>query len=341
MAAAFPLTRPVARANARAVFDLCAGFVYSQVLLACVETGLLEALQQKPRNQSELSDITGLPLEGLDRLLKAAAALKLIERRSQQRYGLGPMGAALLGNPGVLKMIRHHPSLYADLADPKALLQERSSATQLAAYWPYAGGEHAAEHSEDIAETYSALMSATQGFIADEVLNAYRFDQHRKLLDVGGGDGSFLRAVAQRSPDIALSLFDLPPVARIAQSRFSEEGVCAEVQSGDMFEDTWPVGADLISFIRILHDHDDDQVAKLLDKARQTLAPGGSVIVAEPTADSARAGNAYFGMYLWAMGSGRPRTLKEIKAMLRAAGFSRIGARRTRQPLLVRVVIAS
>lgn len=40
-AARFPLTRSIAERQSRAVFDLCAGFVYSQVLAAVVELDLL------------------------------------------------------------------------------------------------------------------------------------------------------------------------------------------------------------------------------------------------------------------------------------------------------------
>ena len=51
-------------------------------------------------------------------------------------------------------------------------------------------------------------------------------------------------------------------------------------------------------------------------------------------------GDAYFGLYLWAMGSGRPRTADELKAMLRTAGFTRIREAGTAQPLLTRVLVA-
>ena len=44
-AARFPLTRPIARARSRALFDLVAGFAYSQVLLACVELGVFELVR--------------------------------------------------------------------------------------------------------------------------------------------------------------------------------------------------------------------------------------------------------------------------------------------------------
>ncbi len=47
-AAAFPLTRPTAHRNARALFDLCAGFVYAQVLAACLRLDLFRILADGP-----------------------------------------------------------------------------------------------------------------------------------------------------------------------------------------------------------------------------------------------------------------------------------------------------
>ncbi|HIP77133.1 MAG TPA: methyltransferase, partial [Kiloniellaceae bacterium] len=68
----FPLTRPLARQQLRGLFDLCAGFVYSQVLYAFVTAGLLEALQAGPRRPEELTRHSGLPEPALRRLLQAA-----------------------------------------------------------------------------------------------------------------------------------------------------------------------------------------------------------------------------------------------------------------------------
>ncbi|MFP4127151.1 MAG: methyltransferase dimerization domain-containing protein, partial [Alphaproteobacteria bacterium] len=71
-ASAFPVTRPVARRRVRELFDLCAGFVYSQVLYACVRLELLEALAAGPLDRAALAARVDLPAEGLDRLLEAA-----------------------------------------------------------------------------------------------------------------------------------------------------------------------------------------------------------------------------------------------------------------------------
>jgi demethylspheroidene O-methyltransferase len=51
-------------------------------------------------------------------------------------------------------------------------------------------------------------------------------------------------------------------------------------------------------------------------------------------------GDGYFGMYLWAMGSGRPRTADEIMAMLRSAGFAKMREISTNLPIITRVVLA-
>jgi demethylspheroidene O-methyltransferase len=51
-------------------------------------------------------------------------------------------------------------------------------------------------------------------------------------------------------------------------------------------------------------------------------------------------GDAYFGMYLWAMGSGRPRTAGELAGMLENAGFRRVQQLPTRIPLQTSVLVA-
>ncbi len=51
-------------------------------------------------------------------------------------------------------------------------------------------------------------------------------------------------------------------------------------------------------------------------------------------------GDAYFGFYLMAMGSGRPRTSDELSRMVRDAGFASVREHGTRRPLLARVLVA-
>ncbi|MBP0463350.1 methyltransferase domain-containing protein [Roseomonas sp. PWR1] len=344
-AARFPLTRPFARRRARALFDLCAGFVYTQVLLACVRLDVFAILAQQPMPTQRLAQRIGLPLESAERLMAAAASLGLTARRSDGAWAIGPLGAAMIGNDGLAAMVEHHAMLYADLADPVALLRRPRGGNALSSYWAYSGAESPGEVGADRIRDYTALMAASQPMVAEEVLATYRFDAHRAVLDVGGGNGAFLRAVAAEARAPRLMLFDLPAVAEEARARFAAAGLGARasVFGGDFTKDALPEGADLITLVRVLHDHDDDVSSALLARIRAALPPGGRILIAEPMSGTAGAepmGEAYFGFYLLAMGRGRPRRPEEIAAMLAAAGFARPRLLPTPTPLLTRVIVA-
>ncbi|MEE7447775.1 methyltransferase [Methylobacterium radiotolerans] len=340
-AAGFPLTRHVAQRNTRALFDLCAGFVYAQVLTACIRLDLFVILAEGPLAVDALARRLDLPPDAARRLLRAAESLGLLRALSNDRFGLADLGAALVGNPGIAAMIEHHALLYADLADPVALLRGQAQPTRLAGYWPYAAG--ATGDARTVAP-YSGLMGASQALIAEDVLDACDLSRVRHLMDVGGGEGAFLQAVAARHAAPRLTLFDLPAVAERAAGRLGRSGLGERItcRGGD-FHGGLPVGPDTISLVRIVHDHDDAPAQALLRAAHATLPPGGTLLIAEPMAGTPGAepvGDAYFGFYLLAMGSGRPRRAEELRAMLAAAGFSAIREHPTRRPLLARVLEA-
>lgn len=344
-AAAFPLTRPIARRRARALFDLCAGFVYTQVLLSCVRLRLFDRLLDGPRTVAELAGEIGLSPDATLRLLDAAVSLDLLARRGAGRYALGSLGCAMIDNPGVSAMVEHHAALYADLRDPVALLRgERPGA--LSGYWPYAETDCPDSLAQDQTDAYTRLMSASQSFIAEEVLAVYDFRRHRCLLDVGGGDGSFLSHVARQAPALYLKLLDLPPVAARAAERFAASGLAGRTETigGDAIAGVWPNGADVVSFIRVLHDHNDDAVLAMLRAARNALPADGTLLIAEPmsgTPGAERIGDAYFGFYFLAMGQGRSRTAAELEALLTQAGFGGFQRIPTHVPMLVRVLKAN
>lgn len=343
-AAAFPLTRFVARRRARALFDLCAGFVYAQVLQACVQLGLFGILAAGPQTLATLSHRLSLSPDATRRLLLAAVSLHLVEERGPDQFGLGTLGAALAGNPGLAAMIAHHGLLYDDLRDPVALLRGWSGTGELARYWPYAGAPSPAALGREATEPYTRLMAGSQALVAEEVLAAYRFDRHRRLLDIGGGDGAFLAAALARAPHLRGTVFDLPSVADQARSRFAASGLeeRSEAIGGDFLADPLPGGADLITLVRVIHDHDDAAVAALLNAVRRAMPADGTLLIAEPLAGTpgAEPVGAYFAFYLLAMGSGRPRTARELRALLAAAGFDRIEFHATRMPLLTSVITA-
>ena len=347
------LTRWIVRRRSKQVFDVMAGFVYSQVLLACVRLRVFELVNESPRTLDELALTCQVPASAMQRLMNSAVALRLLSLRGQGRYGLGALGAPVAGHPGIRAMIEHHAVLYHDMQDPVALLRDQVSDGQMAAYWPYSGVDAAEElkASElrtwqgDKVERYSQLMSASQPFVVDEVLAAYDFSQHQCLLDVGGGQGTFVGRLAVGFKSLKLQLFDLPQVAALAQASFQSKGFAdrATAYGGDFLRDALPVGADIVTLVRVAHDHPDDHVKSILRAIHTALPVGGTLLLAEPMAQNANQkplGDAYFHFYLLAMGAGRLRTAGELSAMLREAGFADIQLASNPMPLQTRILSA-
>ena len=340
-----PFMRFMARRRARALFDLVSGFVYSQILSTCVQLDVFTLLQPGPMSRDAISRAIGLDREATDVLLRSATSLKLIENREGDRYGLGIHGAALLANPGVCKMIEHHTFLYRDLTDPVALLKREQDETMLSMFWDYAGARQQQSGDGLGTEPYTDLMSASQAMVAEQIIDTYPLHKHQCLLDVGGGDGTFLRTVAKAAPDLSLKLFDLPPVAAQARTRFAQSDIHNEISchGGSVFENALPQGADVISLVRIVHDHNDDAALAILKRCREALPPGGTLLLAEPMGREKvgdPATDAYFGLYLHAMGRGRPRTARELEALISQAGFSRCQSMRTHMPMLTSLLVA-
>ena len=342
-AADFPLTRPIARARSKALFDLIAGFTFSQTLAACLELGLFERVATAPASLESLAKDVGFEPKNLERLLKAAISLDLLEKTSSGTYDLGIHGAALRGNPYIAGFIRHHALLYKDLLDPVGLVRGRHE-TALSRYWAYAGAGEKAPANRAAVGDYTELMAASQQAVAREILALHDFSDARHVIDVGGSNGTFIAAAADRYPTLRFTLFDLPAVTEIASETFEKHGISGRTQitSGSFLKDPLPLGADVATLIRVLHDHDDDSALVILTGIRKALPPQGRLVLAEPLSgapDTAPIADAYFGLYFAAMGQGKTRTSTEIAHLGRMAGFTRISTPRSRMPLITSVMV--
>ncbi|UIP06909.1 methyltransferase [Erythrobacter sp. SDW2] len=338
----WPIVRSVARYRAARQFDLIAGFVYTQVTQVYVTTGLLAALRERVMRLDEVQGLTGLSEAAALRLLRAGEGIGLSESAQEGVWTLGRTGAELSANDGAMAMVAHHALLYRDLANPLELLRRApGEGTALSAFWTYAmpGG------AEQSAQPYSQLMAATQPMVWQQVIGHYRFDSHRRMLDVGGGSGGFVEAIGTHATGLKLGIFDLPEVVMLARNRVAGTALEPRValHPGSFRTDPIPTGYDLVTLVRILHDHDDDVAQALLGSIFESLPSGGKLLIIEPMARTRGAkamGDSYFGLYLWAMGSGRPRPFAEIAGMARKAGFARVVEIDTPLPIIARALLA-
>ncbi len=326
-AARTPLVRRIARTEGAALFDVVAGFVNAQVLMALVDLRVLHLLLDGPLDVVQIAQACAVPPARMQVLLQAGAGLGLLRRHRDGRFGLALRGASLLGVPGLQAMIMHHRALYADLADPAAFWRTGGE-TRLAQFWPYVVGAAGAVDPETTA-TYSELMAESLVLVAEDTLAMVTLSGISRLMDVGGGTGAFLAAVGRAYPRLRLDLFDLPMVLEGARRRLEASGFADRLtlHPGSFRDGPLPRGADAISLVRVLYDHDDSTVAGLLRAAHDALPAGGRLIISEPMSGGAapdRATDVYFAVYTLAMQTGRTRSAREISELLQRAGFANI-----------------
>jgi len=347
--AKIPFLKNIAKKRANQLFDVMAGFVYTQILLSCVRLNLFNLLKDGPLSLDEIKRVCALDVTPLKKLLDAAVSIELLEIRSKNRYGLGTLGAPMVGNTALSSMIEHHTVLYDDLRDPLRLLSGDIEIKKMEKFWPYVSPDQQDQEAlkdKERVKSYSDLMSASLPLVADQVVDAYDFSQHECLLDVGGGQGTFLKHVFVNAPQLKRKLFDLPGVVNLAKDSFAltPDHQDIEVHGGDFFKDALPQGADLITLVRVIFDHDDERVKILLKSIFDALPAGGKLLVAEPMADTPdhpAMGHAYFGFYLLAMGRGRPRTMQEISHLASYAGFKGVKMLPCSMPINAQVLLIS
>ena len=208
----------------------------------------------------------GLSVPAARRLLKAAASLRLLRALPNDRFALDDLGAAMIGNPAIAAFVAHHDLLYSDLRDPVALLRGEHE-TALSRFWPYAADRPGDANERRGAVGRRSLRRLQRVDVAHP--GACRGNRPRRLSlrPASAPHGCRRRARAPFSPppqsaprrsSLRCSTFPPSPCARA--ERLGSLGLAGRVETigGDMLRDPLPRGADVISLVRVLHDHDDE-----------------------------------------------------------------------------------
>ena len=326
------------------IYDVMAGFIYSQILHSLVELDVLQYLKSNGRSLAELSSFTKMDEDRTLVLLRGACALKLIYYKNNS-YWLSRMGVQILGIPGLLEMIGHNQLLYKDLESPVSILKGKKD-THLRNFWPYVKKtEENSRSNEDNSAQYSKLMQTSQRLVAEEALDAFSLAGFKNILDLGGGTGAFLYEVNRRYPNIDRSLFDLPDVINEAEKNKLRSKHFANIRliAGSFLDDDLPKGFDLISLVRVLYDHRDDTVERILSCVYKALPHDGKVLITEPMSGGispSKSSDCYFSFYTMAMTTGKVRSFYEHKAILEKVGFSRVKKHRGSASFITQVITA-
>ena len=184
---------------------------------------------------------------------------------------------------------------------------------------------------EDATRAFIGAMHVVSAPQADRMAAAAKIGGARRLLDVGGGPGTYTAAFLRASPGLRATLFDLPLVVEIARERLSAAGLLDRVTlvGGDFERDPLPSGHDLAWLSAIIHQNGPEQNDALYARIHAALAPGGRLVIRDHVMDEGRtaprAGALFAVNMLVGTKHGGTYTLEEIRAGLERAGFVRVG----------------
>jgi (2Fe-2S) ferredoxin/predicted O-methyltransferase YrrM len=152
----------------------------------------------------------------------------------------------------------------------------------------------------------------------------------RRILDLGGGSGAYSIAFAKASPDVQCEILDLPEVLPLAAEYVSQAGVVAQVRlrAGDMLQDDFGSGHDLIMLNAICHMFSEAQNREIVRRARQALAPNGRLLVQDFILNPDKTGPQQAALFslnmLVATEAGAAYSEVEYTRWMKAAGFTEV-----------------
>jgi SAM-dependent methyltransferase len=195
-------------------------------------------------------------------------------------------------------------------------------------------------------EEGAAFTHAAHGFtsgIAQEVAPLVDTSKAKLAVDVGGASGTLVHSLLMANSQLHGIVLDLPDVVPSATAAAAALGLAERSRAlgGDFFTDV--PQADIYLLKHILHDWNDGEAVRILERCRQAMRPGGRVIVIEALlGEMGEPGIAPLNdLNMMVLLTGRERTLSEYRALLKQAGLRLSKSTPIRSPMAVIEAVAA
>ena len=293
----------------------------AQVLFAANELGVFDVLSSDRRLSADevASELESNP-DATRRLLGALVAIDLLEHRDG-RFANRPAAEDHLV-PGRPESMATWVSLIGDWSRTFGGLAESVRSGEPA--------ELPEEHLGSSPEYTRRFILGMHDYAIGpgrELAGHLDLSGRRRLLDVGGGAGTYSILVAEANRDLECVVFDLPEVVETAREVVAGHGLQERVSTvpGDYHSDDFPSGFDAVLVSNVLHQEDWGSCLAILDKARVALEPGGLLVVQAMFLNERGDGPLWPALHnllmLLVYRGGRAYSVEETFRMIGEAGF--------------------
>jgi predicted O-methyltransferase YrrM len=165
---------------------------------------------------------------------------------------------------------------------------------------------------------------------AEAVASALDLSGRRRLLDLGGGPGTYAIYFCRRFPGLTATVFDQPGTEKIAQTTIAKYGLTKRIDfaGGHYLESELPGGFDVVWLSQILHSEGPIQAARLVQRGADSLESGGLLGIQEFLLNDDQNGPAQSALFslnmLLQTEAGQAYTQREVTLMMTGAGLKNI-----------------
>ena len=299
------------------------GMGLSGILVAAVRTGLTARLAQNPATAAELAADLGLDPLPTRLLLDCLRSAGHVTARAG-RYQLSRRSRRWLDPASGLSVAEY----VAGTADYWTWWAELGDVTR----GRHPAGSHGAPPGDPYWERYIRGQRELARLSAGEVARKLRLPSGaRQVLDIGGGHGLYSAALCRRHPGLTATVLDLPGSAAVGREIVAAAGLADRVRfrdgdatAGDLGTGDLDRGYDAVLCFNHVHHLAQDQIPVLFGKAREALAPGGTLAVMDAFADPARRASAaanFLGLFVYLSSGSQVHTPAQLRDWFREAGF--------------------
>jgi SAM-dependent methyltransferase len=264
------------------LFDLIQSHRVTTVIYVAAKLGIADLLRDGPLSLDQLATATGSQHGALGRLLAALSAVGICARTAPDAYSLTEVGLALDGSAD--RSLKAWAIFEGEMLSKSwsGMLETIMTGKTAAELQGLDSSFELMSRSPESIGIFNAAMADLTRLVTPDILHAFDFSQISHLMDVGGGTGELLGAIAKQYPNIRGIVFDLPRCKRTAQEHLQRLGVSdrAMFVSGNFF-DPIPSIADAIILKSVIHDWNDEHSSRIFRNCHRALPRDGTLLLVE------------------------------------------------------------